>query len=62
MHVARENALEKAASGFRVITCSDSLSSAVEESVRGTMGRGKTGSFQRELVRWREVLIGVNMA
>ena len=38
------NAVEKAASGLSVITCSDSLSSAAEESVRGTMGRGKTGS------------------
>ena len=33
MHVARENALEKAASGFSVITCSDSLSSAAEASL-----------------------------
>ena len=56
-HVARENALDKAASGFSLITCSDSLSSAAEASLcrrgagekekgkrGGTMGRGKTGS------------------
>ena len=78
MHVARENALEKAASGFSVITCSDSLSSAAEASLcrsgagedekgkraggRWEVERQEVRDTKREPVQWREVLIGINMA
>ena len=50
MHVARENALDKAAGGFSLITCSDSLSFAPEASLcRREAGEKKGKGKDRKL-------------
>jgi len=71
MHVARENVLEKAACGFSLITCSDSLSFAPEASLwRREAGEKEKGNRagddgtgkDRKLGIPSGSLCGVNMA